>query len=469
MLIDKIRDPDFLEALGHSKNYLTGDIAVKAIAFLSIPIFTRLLTQADYGIFSVFTAYVLMATILLSLNCHTAVGRYYYEKKGDFGEFLSTTLILVGLIFLVSAPVYLFSSRRIPWLSNLPGNLTVYILLASFFAIFYSVYYQILVPQKKSREFSAINIVKGYGTFALSILLVWLIKEDRYLGRVYATLLAGLALSIYFIRGILKYTKASFNLKHLKYIAGYSIPLIPYQLSSVVLSQFDRIMVNDLINSASAGLYSLGYNIGILVLMVVDATQKAIMPDFYLFLDNNEHQRLDALIKKIFLVIVTAAMGIILFAPEVFTVLADKKFHPGFRVIPAVVIGYVFFAMAAVYNRYIFYKKKTFYFSLIVLIAGALNIALNAFFIPKYGYIAAGYTTAVSYFSMFILSWLVTKFALRFKVTPLAVLWKPTILMLGLIAVLGYLQTLGLNPALYFGLKLIVFTGFISLTWKQIR
>ena len=97
-LIKRIKSSDFYETLKHSKNYFSANLATKAIAFISIPIFTRLLTQADYGIIAVFTAYVGILTVILSFNSHYAVSRYYYEKKDDFDEFLGTTIILVCLI-----------------------------------------------------------------------------------------------------------------------------------------------------------------------------------------------------------------------------------------------------------------------------------------------------------------------------------------------------------------------------------
>lgn len=459
-LLNRIKNSDIFETLKHSKNYFSADVATKALGFISIPIFTRLFTQEDYGTVAVFTSYVGIMTVILSLNSYTAVGRYYYEKTDDFGEFIGTSFIFVGLILCITVIIYILFYQQINNLIKLPGLLPIYLLFACLFAIIRSVYAQILVPQKKSKELAIINVLNGYIGFAVAVLFIYLLKEDRYLGRIWATLLVDLFFSIYYIKKINKYLKFNFKMEHIKYIANYSIPLIPYALSGVILAQFDRIMINNLINTESAGLYSLGYNIGMLLLMVIGATQTALMPDFFKFLDNKEYNRLDFLIKKIFSIVTITALGLVLFAQEIGIILADKKFHEGLQVVPIVVIGYVFFGMFTIYGRYIGYKKKTVFSSIVALTAGISNIILNAIYIPKYGYIAAAYTTVVSYFIMFILAWIVAKFILKQRVTPLWMIWKPTLIMFGFIAAAYFLGDLGLNNILFIFIKLMLLALF---------
>jgi len=298
-LIEKIRSTDIFETLKHAKNYFSADVAVKALGFISIPIFTRLFTQEDYGIVAVFSSYVGIMTVVLSLNSYTAVSRYYYEKTDDFNEFIGTTLIFVGIVFCLTISIYILFNDKITNLMKLPKPLPIYLIFACLFTIIYRIYYQILVPQRRSKEAAIISVLKGYIGFGVAVLLVCLLNESRYLGRIWSTLLVGLIFSIYFITKIFKYSKLCFRTKHIKYILNYSVPLIPYALSGIILAQFDRVMINNIINTASAGLYSLGYNIGMLLLIVIGSTQTALMPDFFKFIDDKEYNRLDNLVKKL--------------------------------------------------------------------------------------------------------------------------------------------------------------------------
>ena len=348
--------------------------------------------------------------------------------------------------------------------------LPIYLLFTCLFAIISTIYGSILYPQKRSKELATINISKGYTTFGIAVLFVYLLKENRYLGTIWASLLIGFVFSIYFIIKICKYSKFRFKIKHIKYISTYSFPLIPHSLSAVILAQFDRIMINDIIDTASAGLYSLGYNVGMLMLMVIYSITPSLEPDFFKFLDNKEYKRLDALFEKIFSIVTIAALGLILFAKEIVMVLADEKFYPGLRVVPIVVVGYVFYGMYIVYGMHTGYKKKTVFTSIITLTAGISNIILNAIFIPRYGYIAAAYTTVASYFIMFLMAWIVAKVVLRQRVTPLWMIWKPTLIMFGFISFIVLLNGFNLNPFLFFGVKLLVLALFSSIIfYREIR
>jgi O-antigen/teichoic acid export membrane protein len=469
-LINKIKNSDIFETLRHAKNYLSADVATKSLGFISIPIFTRLFTQEDYGIVAIFASYVGIMTVILSLNSYTAVGRYYYEKTDDFGEFVGTTFIFTGLILCISVIIYILFYQQINNLIKLPGLLSTYLIFTCLFAIIQSIYTQILVPQKKSKELAIINVLNGYIGFAIAVLFVYLLKENRYLGRIWATLLIGFIFSIYYIKKINKYLKFNFKIEHIKYIANYSIPSIPHSLSGVILDQFDRIMINNIINTASAGLYSLGYNIGMLLLMVNGSILTAFVPDFIKFLDNKEYNRLDVLMGKVFSIGTIAALGLVLFAREIVMVLVDVKFHEALKVVPIVVIGYVFHEMYFMYGMYPGYKKKTIYTSIVTLSAGSLDVVLNAMFIPKYGYIAAAYTTLVSYFAMFVMAWIMSKYILKQRVSPLWLFWKPTLIMFGFIAFASFLNTLELNTILFFSLKLVLLGLFsIMIFYKEIR
>ena len=94
--------------LKHTWNYLSSQIATQGLAFISIPIFTRLLTPSEYGILNIFTSYTEMFVSLLTFNIYIGIGRYFFEKdKEDFNSFFTTALILsisVLTVFYTNVP-----------------------------------------------------------------------------------------------------------------------------------------------------------------------------------------------------------------------------------------------------------------------------------------------------------------------------------------------------------------------------
>ena len=72
---------DFKALAKHSANYLVATIATKALAFISIPVYTRLLTVAEYGVMQVFLSTIGIVQVLLTLDSEVAVSRYFLMRK----------------------------------------------------------------------------------------------------------------------------------------------------------------------------------------------------------------------------------------------------------------------------------------------------------------------------------------------------------------------------------------------------
>ncbi|MHA2366667.1 MAG: lipopolysaccharide biosynthesis protein, partial [Candidatus Hodarchaeales archaeon] len=455
-LYKKIKENDFFDTLMHSKNYFFVNVATIGLSIITIPIFTRLYSQEDYGIISLYTAYLAIIVPIMTLNASSAVGRYYYEETEDFNEFLGTTIILVGSIFAISVMITVLFFDTISNIINLTDLLLGLMLVSAVFTIIGQIYFQVLIPQKRSKEVSIINVTSAYFTTGIAIILVISLEKNKYLGQIFASLLVRLVISVYFIYKLYQITKLTVSKKHLKYILAYSVPELPYILSSNIIAQFDRIMIGDYEDTSAVGIYSIGYNIASLLMMVIAAINTAIAPDFYKFYNQNQISRLDRLTKRVFSIIVIGATGLILFTDEIFRILVDKKFHDGKEVVSIVVFGLIFYAMFTIYVKYITYTKKTIYLAIIMLTSGISNVLLNVMFIPKYGYIAAAYTTAISYFILFFLSWTISKYHLKTKTTPISYIWKQTILFFLLILLYYIIIPQISNYIILFLLKIMV-------------
>ncbi len=269
----------------------------------------------------------------------------------------------------------------------------------------------------------------------------------------------------YFAVQIGRSSKFVIRKEHLRYIAHYSFPLIPYALSGVLLAQFDRIMINASIDSSAAGLYSLGYNIGMLVYLVNHAVQTAFTPYFFEMMDKNEFRKLDKITRRLFSLVTLAALVLAFFAREIGEVLADDRFHEGLKVVPPVVIGYVFFSIFFFYGRLIGYEKKTYYSSILIVTAGIVNIVLNATFIPRYGYIAAAYTTLVSYLLLAFLTWIVARFRIASRETPVRVVAKPLYAMFGCLGVFYLVAKAGMPFWFMESVKVVLVLAFSALVF----
>lgn len=391
---------------------------------------TRLLTPTDYGIINLFNSYVSIFTVIFSLGAYTSVGRYYYEKKDDFKEFFGTAVIFTFLCICLSSFILIIFKEFFANLLKMNLNLITLLIPVIVIKVIDSFFTQIYQPQQKSKEIAMVQIIKSYSGFLITVFIILLLTKEKYLGQIYSNILTGLFASLYIIIKLKSYFKLSFNKKHFKYILNYSIPLLPYYLNTIILAQFDRIMINNYKGASDTGLYSFAYNIGMLVSLVITALNQAWMPEYFRCMDDKDYKKHDSDVRKIFNIVLIAAFGFTIYGKELGMILAPSSFHIALRVIPIIVLGYVFTAVFAIYSRNIGYSKKTIYSSIVVLTAGVINIVLNAIFIPIYGIIAAAITSAISYLIMSLLSWIISKYILKLYSTPIFIVLKPLFIFL---------------------------------------
>lgn len=421
---------DLGETLGHAKNFFIGDVSTKALGFISMPVFTRLMDEEDYGIVAVYTAALGLLTTLTTLNASDGISRYYYEKeKEDFGEFLSS---VVQFILLIQIPIVLvflfFRETAMGWL-DLPPALVYFLLIGLFYRLSLKIFQQILVSRKMSKQFVWVNVVQSYGGFGLSWLLLAFATGAQYVLRIMGFTLMQLASAVYMaIQSWAYIVWGKIKWEHIRYSLQFALPRLPYVLSGIILSQFDRIMLNNMAGAEAAGLYSVGYNVGGLSLLVIGAITPALLPNFYHLMNKDKHSQVDRLNRNIMWIVVAAGIGLMLLGGGILRLLADERFHDGAVVVPAVVMGYMFYALAGVYNRFSGYYKMTILQSIGALLAGGVNILLNYLWIPRFGIIAAAYATVISYGIQAVLTWLLVSRLAKGHVTSIKHFLIPVLL-----------------------------------------
>ena len=98
--------------------YTAGNFVSRGIAFLSTPVFTRLLSKEDYGEFSNFTAWATLIVVITSLDMYASINRAYQDYEDDFDTYMST-ISWVSITF--SALCYLTVWILRDWAVNVFG------------------------------------------------------------------------------------------------------------------------------------------------------------------------------------------------------------------------------------------------------------------------------------------------------------------------------------------------------------
>lgn len=398
--------------------YTVSSIAIRAVAIITSPIYTAMLTTDDYGRANIFNSWIELFNIITCLCIVYSIGRAKIDYKEKFDEYMSA---LQGLsssfAFCVFLIVMIFREQISGFIKY---EVPLVIALFVYLIIYPSVQY---MQEKcrfeyKYRENIAISLITCIGTVVLSITLMYLWSDKRYIGKIMGTILPTFLMGIGFYINILRRGRVFYDPGYWKYALKIGLPMIPHALALVVLAQIDRIMIKDICSDADAGLYTYGYSIATLLAIFTNAIGQAWLPWLNERLDAGDRDKIKSMQKKLILLGCFLTLGFITAAPEALMILAPRAraYWVAKWVIPPVALGTLAQYFYTHYVNIELFHKKTPIIAASSVMAAAVNYILNYIFIPKFGYIAAAYTTLASYLLLMLFHYAAVNYVLKERV-----------------------------------------------------
>jgi O-antigen/teichoic acid export membrane protein len=225
--------------------------------------------------------------------------------------------------------------------------------------------------------------------------------EDKLKGRILGGVLPIVPIAAWLAWFFYKRGKR-IQLKYWKYALPICLPYIPHVLSLTLLSSMDRTMITRLCGPEDNAIYSLAYTCSSMITMLVGSLNSAFAP----WIGEKLHEKKYADINRVSRVYMTAFVAmaalIVLAAPEVIAIVGGSKYREGIWVLPPVAAGVMLQFLYCMFVNVEQFEKKTTGMAFASVSAALLNWGLNAYFIPRYGYIAAAYTTFAGYLWMLL-------------------------------------------------------------------
>ena len=414
----------------------------KAISLLATPIFTRIMTEAQYGTFSIFQSWFNILIVFTSLNIFMAgFTKGLLENKKDQDNFVSSQLALTSLITIIFLVVYGINTNFWTNIFDLPPVL-MYVMFAE---LFFMPAFEFWMAKKRLyydyKKVVVVSIFMNIACLVTSVIAV-LNVDDKVSARVFSDVAVKVAfcapLFVYFfIRG-----RRFINLKYWRYALLFNLPLLPHYLSHFILTQSDRIMIGRMVGNAQAGLYSVAYTISTVVLLLVTAINGALTPYVYRVLHEKNTKKLSemkTIVNPLSLMMALLCSLVALFAPEIIYLFAGVDYAEAIYIVPPVAASVYFIFAYSMFSNIGYFYKKTIRITIATTISALLNIILNFFFINKFGYLAAGYTTLVCYVFLAVAHFLFYKSIIRKKLPMVKQIFDAKIIFLFGFVMTGFL------------------------------
>lgn len=388
------------------------NIITKSIGFLTTPVFTRLLTKAEFGNYNNFTTWTGIILLVTSLNLEASMIRARYEFEDDLDNYVASMAFLSCLSTLIWFFIFYTFIDHVRELLSL-NNQEIYAMFL--YLIFYPPIQLFQTKERYQYRYKStvlITLLVVVGTALLSVLLV-LLMENKLAGRIIGTVAPVVSIGLILLINVSRKADG-IKTKYWKYALPFSLPFIPHLLSMYLLGSMDKVMIRQICGPEDLAIYSLAYSVGTIISLLVNSMNSAFGPWLGEQLSNKDYKTVRKISVPYVGFFAVFSVFAVLITPEILLILGGKEYIEAKYVIPQIFAGCLMQFIYCMYVNIEQFEKKTVGMAIASVVAAGFNYVTNYFFIKKYGYIAASYTTFLSYLLLMLLHmWLVRKISMQ--------------------------------------------------------
>ena len=396
--------------------YGFGDLLVKSLSFLLIPILTRMWDQQgqEMGLYGLLHLAEGISYLLFNLGLATAVIKVLAEyKRGRArGSVVYTTIGILSTVSLATFVLLWISSPGIA--SALFGEsvdgahgtfLLRLTLLATYLSTFRFVSFSLLRVEERPWRHTLLNAVNFLTYVGVAIYLV-VVEGMGVEGVVYANVTASVVMLALVATILQARARRPFSPRRARALLAFGLPLLPNGLALWALTLLDRWllrviteMIGEVDSLSIVGVYDVSYRFGmIVVFLLVVPLRTAWVPALYRV---KEHLHAPRIYGRL-LTYVLAAGGAIALAlgtlsEEIITFVAEPRWIAAAAPLPLIAFSYVAYGVSQIVDAGILAKGRTDVYPLVTLTSVVINVALCVILIPEHGMMGAAWSTLVAY------------------------------------------------------------------------
>jgi O-antigen/teichoic acid export membrane protein len=421
--------------------YQVADVVSKFIAVLLLPVYTRYIPPAGYGVVELLANGVILISILVRFGMIESFLRFYFSdddvdrrdalaRRAVIFLLVSTTVVSLALAAAAEPLSKLILGYRDPTIFRI-----AVLGLWSFTNL--ELAYALLRVEERLRTYATASLINvgltigaslalvvglgqgarglllgNYGASTVVLLGLWWTMRDRLLPRHHAGVEA---------HGLL---------------LRFGLPTVPAEASVYALSIVDRYYIYHDRSPKLAGLYSIAVKLAGAVAFIVRAFQYAWPPLAYSVRDDAEAARLYGLVTTYYLLVSGLVVaGLALLGRWVLRLLAAPAYYGAYKALPWVALGWALYGLWVVFLVIAGRANVTTRNFPAALAGLAANVLLLLVLVPSLGIAGAGIALCGAYVVMIAVMHLLTRraFAAAFE-------WRR---LLQLVVVVGGMAALG--------------------------
>lgn len=411
--------------------YGFGRVGTQVLGILLIPLYTRLLTPADFGILAALNIIISLLTPFLMLGLQGALARYYYEydTEDDRSALIRSLVISVTLIALVLIGMAFLGAGTLSRLMLKSRDYSGYLrvaLLTAFFNTVTALPISLFQIRQQASYFVAVSLGQFILGLALNIFFI-VIRRDGVIGVLYAGLGTSIVSFVAIYPALLWQVGFGVSWAKLRRSLAYGIFLVPDSIASWVSHMSDRWFLERFTSLTELGLYSVGTRFPQAQQDLINTpTTQALSPYLYSVMKREDCKQIHTrLMTYILILSLLPGLLVSLNADNLLRLFTTPSYYRASTVIPIVALAFVFASMNWMLGWGITYAEKTRLYALITTSAAFFSLVGNVLIIPRFGMMGAATMTLLTYLFMCAFTYSISQhvYPLRYESHHLGILF----------------------------------------------
>jgi len=385
--------------------YLVPVILSNILPFLTLPIFTRILTTEDYGILALAYVYAILINGIANFGMSAAYNRNFFQYRSDkfkTAQLLYSVLVFVLVnFFIFGSLTYLFSSMisRFMTGSGDHGAIIFWVLCGNFLLGICNNYYLTYFRNNEDPKRYVAYMIGGVVLAVVVSFICVVFLRTGVIGLAYGPVCSWGGIFLVLNWNFIKQLKPAVSWQLFVEMFKIAFPLTPRIFFGVINTQFDKYMLGLLAAIGGVGVYSIGQKIAYLIFSYMTALENVFLPQVYKRMFDPEGDGGDSIgryLTPFVYVSVALALALSMFSEEIMIILTPESYHGAVDIVIVLSMFYGFLFFGKLSGNQLIFMKKTHITSLLSVISIGLNVGFNIPFIMRWGTIGAAWATLLA-------------------------------------------------------------------------
>lgn len=387
--------------------YTLGAVLIQGLSFITMPIYTRIISQEVFGQYSLYTSWMALIGLFIGIQTVGSLSIAKVKFADEYDRYAAHALSLSTLSFVTVFSLAFVCRTYLAAYLGFPESVFLLLVVQSFIGYVGGFLGQYFIQLQRAKENLILSATTAVTSVILSLYLLQVMQDD-FFARILGAFIPAIGMAVVAVVYIYSKGRIFVKREYLWFTLSVSIPLIFHHLGHQLLGQVDRLMIGKMLSLKDVALYSFGYNLGMLIQLILGNINTAWVP-WYFDVKRKGGSNLSRYVINYLALSLFLTLGYLTIFPELALLMGGEKYAESLNFIALIILSYfVGFLYTFPLNTQ-FYHGSTKFVPIGTLLSGILNWAINFYFIPNHGIQGAAIATIISYISLFFFHFVIAK------------------------------------------------------------